>query len=625
MKWCPNPLFLARRIAYVSVLALLSTCARDEMEIDYSTIYVLSKSINGKKAETGATGIDQNVSIELIFSHTLNTTKLQEALSVTGPGGPVALSFAYTNTNSTVTLKNTARLGYEAVYTLSVKAGALGNLGETLKEDFSLSFTTRPFVPANVALSVSPAKIDEAGGIATVTATLSEAIEEMVTVNLIFEGTATAGTDYRASATSINIPAKQLNASITITALQDNATEGEEAILVRISSLTNAVQLTPQQVSLAIADDDLDSNGDGQPDKGFIVNEVLFDPPDGIAGDANGDGVRSASEDEFIEFINDSNKDVDISGFTLFDATSLATNTPRHTFPANTVVPQGGVYVLFGGGRPTGTFGGAKTGVSTSANMNLSNDADVITIKDKEGKVFLVFSSTADGPGLDFGSNQSITRSPDINGGFALHKTANSALAYSPGVKADGQPFGGTAPPPGKGFIVNEVLFDPPNDLPGDANGDGVRSATADEFIEFVNDSNKEVDLSGFTLFDETGLASNTPRHVFPANSIVPPRSVFVLFGGGTPKGSFGGALIGICSTGDLNLSNASDIITIKDKNGQVFLTFNSTLDAPGINFGTDQAVTRSPDIEGAFILHKTANAASAFSPGTRTDGSKFY
>ncbi len=38
---------------------------------------------------------------------------------------------------------------------------------------------------------------------------------------------------------------------------------------------------------------------------GFIINEVLYDPPAGDhAGDANGDGSREANEDEFIEFYN---------------------------------------------------------------------------------------------------------------------------------------------------------------------------------------------------------------------------------------------------------------------------------------------------------------------------------
>ena len=34
-----------------------------------------------------------------------------------------------------------------------------------------------------------------------------------------------------------------------------------------------------------------------------LINEVLADPPDGLAGDANHDGVRSSAEDEFVELV----------------------------------------------------------------------------------------------------------------------------------------------------------------------------------------------------------------------------------------------------------------------------------------------------------------------------------
>src|SRR5437867_9369322 len=41
----------------------------------------------------------------------------------------------------------------------------------------------------------------------------------------------------------------------------------------------------------------------------------LADPPEGPAGDANGDGVRNSSQDEFVEILNRSSAPIDISGF----------------------------------------------------------------------------------------------------------------------------------------------------------------------------------------------------------------------------------------------------------------------------------------------------------------------
>ncbi|MEO1654448.1 MAG: lamin tail domain-containing protein, partial [Bacteroidota bacterium] len=491
-----------------------------------------------------------------------------------------------------------------------------GQSGESLVEALSFSFTTAPFVPANVTLSSDVSNINEDGGQAVLTLTLSEALELPVSVELSFGGSATESADFISTANSVNLAAGETSASVTLTAQQDVVIEGSEDIEVSISQVTNAVELAEQMLTITLVDDDKDSNNDGFPDKGFIINEVLFDPPSGEAGDANGDGTRSASADEFIEFINDSDREVDLSNFTLYDANNLESLSPRHTFSPGTLIPAGGVYVLFGGGSPSGDFGTAQVAVSTTGNMNLTNSDDVITILDTEGNVFLTFDTQGEGTGLSFGSDQSITRFPDINGDYTLHNTANASLDYSPGKKTDGSNIDGGGDRQKLGFIINELLFDPPSGEAGDANGDGTRSASADEFIEFVNDSDQAVDLSGFTLFDATNLATNTPRHTFPNGTIIPPGGVYVLFGGGTPTGDFGGAQVGVSTTGNMNLSNSDDVITILDGSGNVFLTFDTQVDGVGVSFGSDQSVTRGPDLDGNFVLHMTANASLLFSPG---------
>lgn len=163
-------------------------------------------------------------------------------------------------------------------------------------------------------------------------------------------------------------------------------------------------------------------------------------------------------------------------------------------------------------------------------------------------------------------------------------------------------------------IIINEVLFDPATDITGDANGDGVRDALDDEFIEFYNESNTPLDISGFTVSDASAL-----RHTFPASTIIPAQSFLVLFGGGTPTGSFGGSIVQIASEGQLNLNNAGDIITVENSNGDIVLVYDSS--ATGINHGQDQSVTRNPDFTGNFVLHTDANASLLFSPGLKNDG----
>jgi hypothetical protein len=185
-------------------------------------------------------------------------------------------------------------------------------------------------------------------------------------------------------------------------------------------------------------------------------------------------------------------------------------------------------------------------------------------------------------------------------------------------------------------LIINEVLFDPAGDdsdtaiVEGDANGDGVRDFAQDEFIEFYNISDSPLDISGYKVFDGFALDNNIPRHIFPASTIIPAKSALVLFGGGSPAGDFGSAIVQTASEDldpaddnvnpELNLSNSGDIITIKNTMDVTALVYDSS--STGINHGNNQSVTRNPDLTGSFALHSDANASLAFSPGTKIDGS---
>ena len=176
---------------------------------------------------------------------------------------------------------------------------------------------------------------------------------------------------------------------------------------------------------------DLSTNIDSPGCIPLIINEVHYDPASDITGDANGDGTRDSAEDEFIEFYNDSNASLDISGYTISDGAEL-----RHTFPASTIIPANKMLVVFGGGNPTGSFGSSTVQTASEGELNLSNSGDVITIENPSGDVILIYSSSD--TGINHGSNQSVTRSPDFTGGFVLHTDANAALLFSPGLLIDG-------------------------------------------------------------------------------------------------------------------------------------------------------------------------------------------
>lgn len=176
----------------------------------------------------------------------------------------------------------------------------------------------------------------------------------------------------------------------------------------------------------------------------LIINEVLYDPSNSaLDGDANGDGVYGQDDDSFIEFINTDSVNYDMSGYQIWDDTT--TGTLQYTILQGTIVPPGGAVVVFGGGTPTGNFGGAiiLTASASPDGLNLNNSGEVIVIKDSNGQPILSFDSDA----LSNNPNESYTRNPDISGAFEQHGD-NTPILFSPGTRIDGTPFNTVYNPP---------------------------------------------------------------------------------------------------------------------------------------------------------------------------------
>lgn len=174
-----------------------------------------------------------------------------------------------------------------------------------------------------------------------------------------------------------------------------------------------------------------------------VINEFLADPPDGLAGDANHDGVRDSSADEFIELVNSTTHDIDLSGYQLQTrALTGTTDTLRHRFANGTTLFAGTAIVVFGGGAPNASnpvFNGAQVVKASSGGLSLVNSGGVITLRNKNSEIV---SSVAYGTslGLRADQNQSLTRAPDVTGAFSLHLTV-SDRAFSPGTQIDGSAF----------------------------------------------------------------------------------------------------------------------------------------------------------------------------------------
>ncbi|GAB4577604.1 MAG: hypothetical protein Fur0022_03350 [Anaerolineales bacterium] len=166
------------------------------------------------------------------------------------------------------------------------------------------------------------------------------------------------------------------------------------------------------------------------------------------------------------------------------------------------------------------------------------------------------------------------------------------------------------------GWIINEIHPNP-DPVFGDANGDGVVHTTNDEFVEIINNTGSAIDVSGWIVNDGTLLA----RHTFPSGTIVPDTCAVVIFGGGTPTGAFGNALVQIASSGTLGLNNTGD--TIRLDTGSLSQVTTSYADG-----SLTISLTRDPDITGPdpLVQHDTATGSGGalFSPGTQINGTPF-
>ena len=319
------------------------------------------------------------------------------------------------------------------------------------------SCDTDDILPA-LTLTSSSNELSENQGMITITASLNSELDQEIAVPITFSGTAILNEDYVTTETSLIISSGNSSGSLSISSIQDEDIEDIETIIITIESQDELIVIS-SSITISILDDDSDSDGDGINDSDddcpneaglpeyngcsqplLIINEVLYDPPSGIEGDANGDGTREAQEDEFIEFVNLGGT-LDLSGYRVHDNAQ-----ERHVFPQGTIIPSGGVLVLFGGGNPTGTFGNAIVQTASAGILNMNNAGDFVTVYNSNGEEVLTF----DVEPLSNNPDESYTRYPDLNlepgdDGilFYQHAGIGEALGafYSPGTKIDGTNF----------------------------------------------------------------------------------------------------------------------------------------------------------------------------------------
>ncbi|NVK42832.1 MAG: cadherin repeat domain-containing protein, partial [Oceanospirillaceae bacterium] len=194
----------------------------------------------------------------VVLANDANAPTSAEVKAGTGASGGATVTFGSASAAPdffTTALGGVGVTSASTAYDLYVVAeDAAGNLQSS---PVKVDITT--IAAPTVTLSVDNSSIAENGGTATLTATLSAASSQDVTVSLSYSGTAINATDYNNTASStITITAGQTSADAgtIITAIDNNVDAADKTIEVAITTVTNGTEDGDQEVSITIADDD---------------------------------------------------------------------------------------------------------------------------------------------------------------------------------------------------------------------------------------------------------------------------------------------------------------------------------------------------------------------------------
>lgn len=160
----------------------------------------------------------------------------------------------------------------------------------------------------------------------------------------------------------------------------------------------------------------------------LVINELLVNVPTGDDGDANGDGVRDAFDDEFVELVNVSDELVDMTGVKIANKESVKLEF------SDLCLGPGGAIVVFSGPRdqPARWLDDVYV-MRASSRLGFSNSAGLVELLDPHARTLFAVSYEDSSP-------TSYVLYPELTGeAFVRHDTI--AGLFSPGTCADGRPL----------------------------------------------------------------------------------------------------------------------------------------------------------------------------------------
>lgn len=223
---------------------------------------------------------------------------------------------------------------------------------------------------------------------------------------------------------SITLPEGTVSYSLPVDVINDGGFDGDEIVYIYVSANGYARELVLVTVTNV------------HPKPNLVMTEVYATPRSGdLTTDSNGDGVVNTSHDEYVELVNLDTVAVDISGWIITDDLG-----PRHFVPEGTVLQPNQPYVVFGGGDPTGLFGGAVVHTASTGNIAPSG-RDTMTLLSGTG---IVTSLTFDADIGELNYSVVLANEADPSAGVvSLFATSGeSGPKFTPGLRNDSTTWG---------------------------------------------------------------------------------------------------------------------------------------------------------------------------------------
>ncbi|BDX07891.1 putative Ig domain-containing protein [Planctobacterium marinum] len=205
----------------------------------------------------GGTG---NITLKLVGGATVETFDITGATATTTPGaGALGIS------GDKLYINPTAALTESTAYAVQIASTAIddtsGNSFAGISDDTTFNFQTQ-VPPPTVTLSRSEATVTEAAtSTSTITATLSASASADATITIAVKSgsSATLGSDFSLSTTSITITAGNTTGTSTLTAINDSIDDDGESVTIEITGVSGGDSATEdgtQEVSISITDND---------------------------------------------------------------------------------------------------------------------------------------------------------------------------------------------------------------------------------------------------------------------------------------------------------------------------------------------------------------------------------